>query len=280
MRLHFSSAVTIFVTLLFVSGTVGCRSNGGPWYNPKSYTWTSPLTKNTEAPLYSSGAQASTKPSLDSHPNISTPQGGYSDESNFQTNRAGSYGGTTGGYSSGQDMSQSQTASSQSPPNMYNTYSVAEPSPYPPTYTEGQLAATNGTAPAPYHQQQYQYPAETIQYSDQTPYSATGSPVAYPTSAYEYQAGSAVINYSQAPNYGTVDNYGSVNPSMTSGNYAPSVATNQNDPYTMMQQQPTSASPIGYGYDQLSPTPSPYTGGGVPVASPYQPYQPSGGYNY
>jgi hypothetical protein len=271
MRTHFSSAVAIVVTLLFVLGTVGCRSNGGPWYNPKSYSWSQPFAKDSQAPPYSPDALANKKPSLEASPNVSVPQGGYTDESSLHSNRSIPQGGTPGGYPLDQGGYHSPVAS-----NTYGGYSVAEPSPYPPTYAGGQPSAANAAA------YQYQYPSEVPQMAqqgnqNQMPYGysdyAAGTPAGtqyHPTSA---------VSYTQAtPNYPSVDN-GTPNPAMTGGNYAPfSAALPQNDPYVAAMQQPAPVTPTGGYYDQSAP--APYTNGGVPVATPYQPYQPTGGYSY
>ena len=152
MRVHFSTFVTIFVALLFVAGTVGCLSNGGTWYNPKSYTWTKPFGKDSQAPPYTPDALANPKPSLDSHPNIDRPAGGYSDESSLQANRSAAQSGPSSGYSHDQGGYQNTVAT-----NPYGSYSVAEPSPYPPTYASGQPTVAS-TAP-----QQYQYQPEIVQ---------------------------------------------------------------------------------------------------------------------
>jgi hypothetical protein len=70
---HNTSIIAILVMLTFVGGSIGCRSNGGPWYNPKSYTLSNPFDKSRK----DSDTLANTKPSLGSNPNVSTPAGGY-----------------------------------------------------------------------------------------------------------------------------------------------------------------------------------------------------------
>jgi len=88
MRTNISFIVTVFVTLLFVSSTVGCRMNDGPWYNPKSYAFSNPFAKRIEVgrdnlapPFNSTDALAgNNKPSADSRPNIEPPPGGYSSD--------------------------------------------------------------------------------------------------------------------------------------------------------------------------------------------------------
>ena len=265
MRIHFSSVVTIFVMLLFISGTVGCRSNGGAWYNPKSYTWTNPFAKDNQAPPYmpDSFANANKLPSLDSQPNISNPPGGYSNESSLYSSRSGSHSGDMGGYSPDQGYQNSGSS-----PNPYGGYSIAEPSPYPPAYAERQPSGTNGP-----------YQTETAQYGNPMPYGGN----VYPGTEYHATSATSVNpnthNYPPAMHSTSVDNYG-VDPM---GNYAPFGTMSPNDPYAAVQQ-PSTVPPVGFG-DQPAhapyPNQNPYPNGGVPVASPYPPYPPStGGYNY
>jgi len=258
MRIHFSSAITILVALLFISGTVGCRSNGGAWYNPKSYSWTNPFVKGNMAPPYAPEALANTKPSLDASPNISTPQGGYTDESSFYASRSGALSGTPSGYSPDQGGYQGTVASQAL--NPYGGYSIAEPSPYPPTYAGGQPSATVATTP-----QQYQYSAEMAQQMTQQ-----GNPMPYGYSDYpagaQYQPTNAVSYPSATPGYDNNYNYGGANPAVNAGSYAPfGAAPPQNDPYATAIQQTTPVS---------------YTNGSTPTATPYQPYQPTGGHSY
>ena len=262
MRNHFSTAVTVFVASLFVLGTTGCRSNGGPWYNPTSYTWIKPSDKGSQAPPFAPEAFANPKPALEAQPNIESPMGGYSDGASLYSNRSVAQSGVQNSYPLDQGGYHSPVAS-----NSYGGgYSVAEPSPYPPPYASGQPSAMASP-------QQYQYPAEMAQQANPMPYGSDYSAGAqYPhtnvVSPYPTAASSQA-----APNYGTSvsDPYGNANPAM-GGNYAPFGAVPQNDPYAATQQQ----APAPYG------TPSPYANEGVPVATPYQPYQPSpsGGYNY
>ena len=259
MRIHVSSTVTILVTLLFVSGTVGCHSNGGAWYSPKSYSWSNPFVKSSQAPPYAPEALANTKPSLDASPNVGIPPGGYTDGLNAYASRSGSQNTTSSGYAPDQGGYPSPIAS-QGATSPYGGYSVAEPSPYPPTYAGGQPLATNAAAT-----QQYQYPAEMAPQMAQQ-----GNPMPYGYSDYaagaQYQATSAVSHPSATPNYD--NNYGGANPAMNGGNYAPFGATPQNDPYAAANIQQS--------------IPAAYTNDAVPVATPYQPYQPSpsGGYSY
>ncbi|MDR3233026.1 MAG: hypothetical protein LBT46_05090, partial [Planctomycetaceae bacterium] len=77
MRIHLSTLIMLLVTLMFAGGSIGCRSNGGPWYNPKSYTWTKPFNSDGDPAKRNEAALADAKPSLGAQPSISTPPSGY-----------------------------------------------------------------------------------------------------------------------------------------------------------------------------------------------------------
>jgi hypothetical protein len=271
MRVHFSSIVLIFTALLLVSGTVGCQSNGGAWYNPKSYSWTNPFSKENAAPPYSPNALAN-KPSLDAQPNINTPQGGYTDKA-LTANRTGSPGGTASA-SPPEHWSQQSSMGSQGTPNPYSNYTVPEPSqylPYAGAY-DGQGAAASPYQYAQQNPSPYQYSPETAQRSNSMPYGGD----------YSVPAG-----YQPTANHVPVDNF-SVNPAAgnyTVGNYPPLGGAHPNDPYIAGVQQPQQSGavqPTGFGvYNQ--PASGSYQSEGVSTASPYQPYPPpaaGGGYNY
>ena len=309
MRVHVSSIATAFVALLFVSGTVGCRSTGGPWYNPKSYTFTNPFadsknpfagsknspSKNNTAPPFSTGAQANSKPSADSQPNISVPPGGYTDRS--LAGRAGSSGaevglsaprdGITASNSPPDHWGQQSPVAQHSSTNTYSGYSVAEPSQFYQYADSGQ----QGNAPSSYvasapqqypsasSQNPYAYPAE----ASQAQYA--GQPVSY---AYgsdplqsNYQATSAYT-----PQQPTGIAMAGTYPGQTSNPYT-AYAIPKNDPYAAVQQPPAGLTQ-GYGYEQ--PIQPSYSGDGMLPGTAYQPYQPSAqpyqppaagsGYNY
>lgn len=74
--------ITTLIAVTFLLGTVGCKMNGGPWYNPKTYSLYNPFErdKGLEAPPYSQENALTPKPSINSTPaNISPPPGGYYD---------------------------------------------------------------------------------------------------------------------------------------------------------------------------------------------------------
>ena len=85
MRIQHRYIFTVITVLLLISGSSGCRSNGGAWYNPNTYSFSNPFNKDAFAkdnlaPLFNpSGSMANKKPSLNASPNIDTPPGGYRD---------------------------------------------------------------------------------------------------------------------------------------------------------------------------------------------------------
>ena len=248
MRVHFSSVVAIFVTLLFVSGTVGCRSNGGDWYNPKSYSWTNPFAKEGQdsGRPRSPDAFANTKPSLDEHPNISIPPGGYSGEASL-ANRSTSPAGTLGG-STADPWGQQNSVASHIPPSHLSGlsgYTVAEPSPYPPAYMVG-MVGDHSVATA--HQQQQHIPQEMAQ-QHHMPY----GPSDYVQTGFHQPVNNASVYHhpvQHAPAGIPAGIHGSgVHGGMEpQGNYAP-FGMSQSDPYAAIHQ-PVAVPPTGFGFEQ------------------------------
>ena len=261
MRVHFSSIVTIFVALSLVSGTVGCRSNGGPWYNPATYAFSNPFDKDRlESP--NSSSMANRKPRLDSQPDISAPLGGYTDNSSLAASPASS-GGTVSSTPPAHWAQHNPTAQ-QNSSNSLGGYTVANPSQYSPqTYTESYTYGGGQGSPVPTSPYQ-QYPQEAVQQAHShsaMPYSGQHAQAAYQaTSAHQQQP----MNSVSAGAYGNMEQPGQY------GHYS---ATSPSDPYAGAQQ-PTAMPPAGFGHEQSVPSPYVYPGEGVSVASPYQPYQP------
>jgi len=277
MRANISTIATVFVALLFVSGTVGCRSNGGDWYNPKSYAFTNPFAnvnnpfaKDNQAPPFSPDSTANSKPSTNSQPNVSVPPGGYTDEA--YANRAGSANMTTT-HSMPAHWEQPNPMAQHGSSTAYGGYSDPEPSQYA-SYSD---YAKQNAAPASYQHSPnpnpylYQAQAETAQQANsQVSYGNDYMQSSYhATSAYAAQP---PANSVPTGAYGTT----------TQGYYAPFGATPQVDPYASTHQysgvptpSPTSA------YEQ--PAPGPHVGLGypgeyAPTAPPYQPPAIGGGY--
>ena len=224
MRIHFSSVATIFVALLFVSGTVGCRSNGGDWYNPKTYSWTNPFNKDNPTAHRSATTTANTKPSFDSQPNLSTPPGGYSAST---ADRSASRSG--GSYSPSSWEQQNQTATHIPPPHL-GGYSDPVLSNNPPNY------AMDGNMVGLHQQQHMEY---VVPQQSQVPHQYTQGmggiaqqqnmpygPSDYVQTDYRQPANAGSYQQiQQAP--GTVD---------YQGNYAPF--------------GPVTVPPTGYNYEQ------------------------------
>lgn len=137
MRTRTKSIVAALALLSLVSGAIGCKSNGGPWYNPKSYAFHNPFKEGSEAPPYrgEATAQANAKPSLDAQPHINTPPGGYAkaDEAEFF---AGSQKAVQTQYGQGTEMNRvasttypapEATPGAYSVPESYNPYSTPDP---------------------------------------------------------------------------------------------------------------------------------------------------------
>lgn len=268
MQIHFPSIVTVFVALLFVSGTAGCQNTGGVWYNPKSYAWTNPFSKSD------SSTRENPKPSLDSRSNIVSSHGEYTD--NQYANRSG---GLSAGTSS--DWGRQNPVSPQHPSNVYGDFSNAVPSSYPPPYlVDGGGQPPFGSqgavpsSPYPSHQNQisYQYQPETTQYQMAQSQYGTSTPNLYheySAPQYQHTAGHAPIQSQENIGY----------------NYNPFGVVPPQDPYAAGIKQPPYNMPAdyqpGYGnYDQQSTSSPPYSGGGVPGANNYPPFPPPSASGY
>lgn len=251
MRVYFSSIAAIAVALLFVSGTVGCRSNGGDWYKPTTYSWTNPFAKNSPVTPRPSDAFADAKkpkPTLGAHPDISAPQGGYSDASSL-ANRSPSPAGTSGGFAPDPWGQQSPPASHTPPNHLGGGYVIAESSSYPPPYVTSEQTAGG---------QQTSY----ITQQNTMPY----GPSDYERTGYHQPVTPGV--YQQPPQQASMGPYGGME---QQGQYAP-FGVMQNDPYGAIQQ-PVVVPPAGFGFEQQQPAqayPQGFPGGGVPVGGPYQ----------
>ena len=280
MRVNFSYVVTVFVALSFVSGIVGCQSNGGPWYNPKSYSLANPFSNKENAPPYSPSALAN-KPSVDAQPNVNTPPGGYTDKA--FANRSGSPGGTVS-TSPPEHWSQQSPMVSQGSPNPYGGYTVPEPSQYLPYDGQGSASPYHYAAPQQQNPSPYQYSPETVQQA------GSSMPNSMPYGV-DYASGGVPGGYQPTASHVSTSNsnYG-MNP--PPGGY-PLGGIPQNDPYTVGLQQPQQAGAVqqpqpGFSvYDQS--VPASYQGENTsatayPQQQPYyQPYQPptaGSGHNY
>jgi hypothetical protein len=282
MRVHFSPIATVFVALLFVSGTVGCRSNGGDWYNPKSYAFTNPFAnvnnpfaKDNQAPAFSPNTQSNTKPSIDSHPNISIPNGGYTDEAH--ASRVGSAGMTVSS-SPPAHWGQHNPLAQQSSPNTLGGYSDPEPSQYL-SYSD---FARHGAAPASHphapNHNPYLYQPEAVQHA--TSQMHFGNDYMQPN----YQTTSAFA--ARQPVHSAPPGAGAYGIPMQPGSHAP-LGTVAHDPHASIQHHGTQhhgfpmPSPVP-GFEHASP--GPYVGLGypgefAPAPSHHHPPAIGGGYN-
>lgn len=284
MRVHFSPIVTVYVALVLILGTVGCQNTGGAWYNPKSYTWTNPFSKDSHNSLYSSSKKPA-KPSIESRPNVSPPEGGYTSN--------GSYAGRSAGYSSGHSLDGGQqnlmTAQPSSSPYAGFSSAGAEPSSYPPQYLTGaggQSYSNQGVTPSSYQQYPTQQSLPSYQYPETQQTHTAQQGTTMPYGGNEYPAGQYQPTAGHTPLYNNYE-------SGSSGNYNP-YGTPQPDAYNASAiQQPSmynapasgvsSQAGRGNGYDQSSAS-APYQtapasyGNGVSVATPYNPYPPTSGF--
>ena len=297
MQVHFSSVAVVFAALLLVAGSVGCRSNGGDWYNPKSYAWTNPFSRDDQVAPRSSENLAKTRPSFSDQPNVSTPPGGYSDGSSGIASRSTSPAGIQNDSSTNPWGQQSPMAS-QTPPShltgspLTGYTTVADPSHYPPPYmTEVQnLGSQQSVAIAPQQSIPYQnqfpqqvpqemgYQQNPISYgsNDQVYVQQTGLHQPINPNTYQYPANQVPVGVYGSGFQGNMEYQGDQS----------SVGTTayQNNPYAAIHQQPVTVQPAGNSYNQPMQAPQQgqpgFQGDGMPAA-PYQPYQPpASGYSY
>ncbi|GHT42734.1 hypothetical protein FACS189443_6030 [Planctomycetales bacterium] len=256
MRIYTSTLVTFLVTLMILSGTIGCKSNGGPWYNPKSYTWTgfpksAGVEKGREAEAFA-GNRGNAKPSLETQPSVSTPPSGYTSGGYVANNNDDSRFHGQNSYSI-PVTSESRTAS----PAPYGGYSVASDnavsSPYPSSIAQTSAALPVQTA-QPSAAANYQYPGDAASlatnntgiYQGQSfvPTSATAH--AQPVGA--YQTAPATPNSYSPYDASASVNYGQANPVPQTAPAGYGAAEQLANPYA------AGAAPNGY----QSPTPASY----------------------
>ena len=281
MRTRTKSIVAAFVLLSLVSGAIGCRSNGGPWYNPKSYTWHNPL-KSSEAPPYGveGAAQANTRPSMGAQPNVNTPPGGYTnkeDEARFLAGKKDGtvlvpqYGATLDNADSSRVASSNNAAGAHSAypetANGYNPYSNTNPYGGADTLAHSGYQQTNlHTAGVP--QQTGVYPGTG------TPGTTTSDPMVYPGTVAPPSAAGGYSPYSasvpeRAPIYGDP---AATNP-MTAPNYNQTTVPQQGFGAQPAPTQGFGTQPAAPQYDYQS---APQQGFGTPMgtAAPANPNLP------
>jgi len=280
MRIHLLPLATACLALLF---TVGCQSNGGPWYNPATYSFGNPFSKSDHS--RSPNALANTKPSLDAQPNINAPHGGYTDGSAL-THRLGGSSGTATSTTPPSHWGEQNTMVSQGPANYHGGYTDPVPSQYPPSYLDtpggqgtvpvsyNQYLHTSQQSPSPYQTAQgiYQSAPDTGQYGN--------NPMSYnEAGGYPMSQGGIQQPVGGFPNNAPVDNFGAHSPHPSS--YG---GVSQSDPYAAFHQ-PVQQPSTGFDYNQPVQAPHPgFPGDATSTASPggYQPFPPpaSGGVYY
>ena len=266
MRVNFSSVATIAVALLFISGTIGCKSNG-PWYDARSYSFSNPFSKDnrgskggSQAPLFSA-SESNRKPSLDAGPNIENPQGGYTSSTSL-ANRSDVP------VSNIPPAHWGEQRSPIAQQSMQGSYTVPEPSTHS-LYGSDIYAGGQGVPQQQYQSNQYQYQPEVAQhaYGNVSPYGmGEYQPTVYqtPVTQNEYP-----MNQNQVNIHGLGEMPGSYSPmGGMPQQYPPQQISQQYDPYNAAVPQP----PQGYGgYEQ--PMPGAYQGNPA-VGIPQQTYPP------
>ncbi|MDR0610734.1 MAG: hypothetical protein LBG58_11535 [Planctomycetaceae bacterium] len=276
MRIRRESILVTLVCFSLVFGVIGCRSNGGAWYNPKSYTWHNPF-KSNEAPSFDAEgmAHATTKPSLGAQPNVTPPPGGYTskeDEARFWAGNGKKenssmvvpqYGvgtlSTDGNRVASANVPTTPATSGYAPTDhSYNPYGTAN---------NNLIASGPQTTPTPTHYQPTNY-----YYPDQQSTSAIPSnqPGVYQGSGYQgsgVQENSTTMPPVYQPSYTTpaTTSYAVPNP-QTVNNYTP---------FGVPENTAAATTPAGYGAAQpavptysTQPVPPPANNYGVPTATP------------
>ncbi|MDR0869970.1 MAG: hypothetical protein LBN39_04175 [Planctomycetaceae bacterium] len=253
----------VLVVLSLVSGAVGCKSNGGPWYKPNTYAFYNPF--NGKDAMDSEGsAHASIKPSLDSQPNVNVPPGGYTsqdDEAKYYAGRTEGnktvvpqYGTTNFG------TTDSRVASTQSPSNpLPNSYLPAETpySPYGPADGINAVPAAAAYQPTSYY--------------DAAP--AVQPPAAYPGTGIQ-GVNPAAVPYGAAPAAAPQNNYSPYNSAPAVNPAAPAAPASSVPVYG----QPVSAN--NYGVPTATPNNPMPAGTAAPAAFTATPsaYSPNPGF--
>ncbi|MDR1270988.1 MAG: hypothetical protein LBK82_15845 [Planctomycetaceae bacterium] len=277
MHIRKNSIVATLVCFSFIFGVIGCRSNGGAWYNPKSYTWHNPFQSN-EAPSFDAEgtAHVTPKPSLGSQPNVTPPPGGYTskdDEARFFAGKSkenGSvlvpqYGATLpsdGNRVASANVPPAQTTPSYVPADSYNSYGTAN------NYgaaNNNYGVANNGIA-AGYQtnptQTTYQHTNMYHQYEQPATNVPSNQPGVYPGTG--FQENGTVTPPVYQPSYTTPASApitAAPNNSQFAANYAPFVAPENTATYGTQPATPT--------YNNMTqPVPPPNNGYGVPTATP------------
>jgi hypothetical protein len=271
MRIRTESIVTALVCVSLLFGAIGCRLNGGAWYNPKSYSWHNPF-KSNEAPSFDAEgtAHASVKPSLGAQPNVTTPPGGYTskeDEARFFAGKKDSM--VVPQYGVGTlSADGSRVASANVPPASTSGYAPTDHSYNPYATTNPYGAADNSLAAG--HPTPTQYQQTNYHYEQAAPAVPANQPGAYPVSGFPENGTTSPPAYQP---YNTPASSPYATPAPANANYAPYGTPESNPTYGTQTNLPpytTQPQPI-----QQTLPPNNY---GVPTATPYQVDPAAGGF--
>lgn len=202
-------AISLLVFAICCS-LLGCRSNGGPWYKPSTYTFNNPFNKN-KAGMYGEEARfaenaPSNLPREGMRPNVSTPPGGYTEQRASQQTVSSSAVPNTG-VPSTVGMNSTQTTNPQVAYNgVPNQSYPAQNAPYnaqqQPVYQQQQPYNPQQQQPV-YQQQSYPQsgtqPYQTGQPVQQQPTQDTTSYSQYPPGS--YQGTTVQQGYTAQPEY-------------------------------------------------------------------------------
>ena len=231
MRRQHRSFLAMMILVSLCCGFVGCKSNGGRWYKPNSYSWHNPFKRaaveEDEYGMFAEDNNGIRLPKDGQTPELDTPAGGYSKNSNaVATNmdsapRTGVPAPANSGYYSGTQMQQQAN---------------------PAVAMNGGIQQT--TYPQP---QQYQTPAPVAnqQYYNQTPQNTAPVQNANPNYGTNYQQPNVATYQNQYPPQ-------SVNPPVSQTYTAPAQYPPAQDAFGTTQQ------PSGYatGQNTYSTTPN------------------------
>ncbi len=235
MRTRSNSIVTALVLLSLVSGAIGCKSNGGAWYKPNSYTWYNPFSsKDDPIPPYSGEHAATAKPSIGAQPNVAAPPGGYGDkakEAEFYAAKPEKqvqpqYGNTiTGGSAPTSTPAADQNRVAMADAPLYNGAPANYSTPNPYSVPDAYYQPNSGVTPASYQPTSIQQPNAGYQQPNagyQQPAAGYQQPAAYqqPTG---YQPNGMSPNPADYAPSATPSPY-SPNTSVPATNYSPFAA--------------------------------------------------------
>ncbi|MDR2169884.1 MAG: hypothetical protein LBP59_07075 [Planctomycetaceae bacterium] len=261
------------VLAILVAGVIGCKSNGGPWYDVRSYAFYNPLRledhARSEAPASESDIA---KPHMDPRVDIRQPEGGYYYEQRKEAAPALAHnGGNTNGIEPVPYSSFQKTGlHNDQPPNNTNLQpAFGMPASPAPTYnginnsTSQPITQSGYTQPASYNHGNY----PSANYSTQeVKNDAAGFPNTYATPNTSATAGFPAVTKYQADNNYPQPNYPQPNYAQPDNGINTAVAS----PFANPTGQQYPGTPTSYGAGQpanLQPGTGTYNGGGLPATS-------------